>query len=237
MRCTTIQNDSISTFRQPKRRAWLGFLITTVAMITALAGCVTTGSVKPSPAVQAPDAAQRVSVARLTDGREGFIITEHSRIDGAARQDFQRAVAMLNEGNDARAIELLEKVIQRAPSVTAPYIDLALAYERVDKPEKAEAQLKTALRLVPDHPLACNAYGLLCRKAGRFDEARTTYEKALVRFPNYYPVHRNLGILCDLYLNDTACAMEHYEIYSNANPDDKKVKMWIADLHNRIGKP
>jgi Tfp pilus assembly protein PilF len=210
------------------------FLVAAAMLITTLSGCVTTGPVKPAPAVQAPDAAQKVSVTRLTDGREGFIITEHSRMNGAARENFQRAVALLNEGEDVRAIELLEKVIQQAPHVTAPYIDLALAYGRIGKPEKAEALLKTALKLVPDHPLACNAYGLLCRKAGRFDEARATYEKALAHFPEYYPVHRNLGILCDIYLNDSACAMEHYEIYSKANPEDKKVKMWIADLQNRM---
>jgi Tfp pilus assembly protein PilF len=234
MRGRTIQTVSMSVSRPPERGARLGFLVAAALLITALAGCVTTGPVKPSPAVEAPAAVQKVSVTRLTDGREGFVIKEHVRMDAAARADFQRAVALLNEGEDARAIELLEKVIQRSPRVTAPYIDLALAYERIGKLEKAEANLKTALGLVPDHPLACNAYGLLCRKAGRFDEARATYEKAIAHFPEYYPVHRNLGILCDLYLNDGACAMEHYEIYSKANPEDKKVRMWIADLQNRL---
>jgi Tfp pilus assembly protein PilF len=235
MTCRTLQNVSRPALRPPNRSTRTGWLVLALAIAT-LAGCVTGGTVKPSPAVQGPDASKKVSVTHLTDGREGFIITEHSKLDGATRKDFQRAVALLNEGKDARAIELFEKVIQRAPRVTAPYIDLALAYERIGKPEKAEAQLKTALKLVPDHPLACNAYGLLCRKAGRFDEARAMYERALAHFPDFYPVHRNLGILCDLYLNDAACALAHYEIYSKANPEDKKVKMWIADLSNRMKK-
>jgi Tfp pilus assembly protein PilF len=237
MNCWNKKNVSISTMQPTNAFARLGGLVLAV-LITVLAGCVTTGPVKPSPppAVRAPDAAAKVSVKRLTDGREGFIIMEHVKMDAAARDDFQRAVAMLNEGDNVRAIELLEKVIQQSPGVTAPYIDLALAYERIGELEKAEANLKTALGLVPDHPLACNAYGLLCRKAGRFDEARTTYEKVLARFPDYYPVHRNLGILCDLYLNDSACAMEHFEIYSKANPEDKKVKIWIADLQNRMNQ-
>ena len=218
---------------QPRKCMRLWWLSLTIVMM-AVSGCVTNGTVKPSPTAGPPAASGKVSMTPLNDGREGFIITEHVRMDASARDDFRRAVAMLNEGNDARAIELLEKVIQKSPGVTAPYINLALAYERTGKLEKAEANIKIALGLVPDHPLACNEYGLLCRKAGRFDEARTMYEKALARFPEYYPAHRNLAILCDLYLNDGACALKHFEIYSQANPEDKKVRMWIADLQNRM---
>ena len=62
------------------------------------------------------------------------------------------------------------------------------------------------------------------------------YEKVIARFPNYYPAHKNLGILCDLYLDDPAGALEHYEIYSEAKPEDKQIKMWIADLRTRLGR-
>jgi hypothetical protein len=47
---------------------------------------------------------------------------------------------------------------------------------------------------------------------------------------------RNLGILCDLYQDDLTCALEHYEIYSNAKPEDKQIKSWIADLRGRLGR-
>ena len=157
-------------------------------------------------------------------------------MDEASRRDFQRAVDLLNDKKYGQAIELLEKVIEQSPGVTAPYINMAIAYQQIGKLEKAEEQLKTALLLVPEHPVACNEYGILYRKTGRFAEARTIYEKALSRFPDYYPVHRNLGILCDLYLNDLACALKHYEIYSEASPEDKRVKSWIADLRARLGR-
>jgi Tfp pilus assembly protein PilF len=142
---------------------------------------------------------------------------------------------MLNDQNYDQAINLLEKIVKESPRVTAPHIDMAIAYQHIGKLEQAEEHLKTALRMVPEHPVACNEYGLLYRKTGRFAEARAIYEKALSRFPDYYPAHKNLGILCDLYLNDLACALEHYEIYSAARPKDKQVKTWIADLRARLG--
>ena len=209
--------------------AYAGFVVL-VMVLSVLAGCTTGGKVRPALVVQ------ESSVERLEDGREGFIIREVPQMDEPSRRDFERAVAMLHDQDYSQAIDLLEKVIEQSPDVTAPYIDMAIAYQHIGKLEQAEEHLKTALRLVPEHPVACNEYGLLYRKTGRFAEARAIYEKALSSFPDYYPVHRNLGILCDLYLNDLDCALEHYEIYSEARPEDKRVKSWIADLRARLGR-
>jgi Tfp pilus assembly protein PilF len=170
------------------------------------------------------------SVKRLEDGREGFIIKEVSKMDLVSRRNFDRAVNILKNKDYDQAIDIFQKVIEQSPSVTAPYINIAIAYQATGKTEQAEKHLKTALKLFPEHPVVCNEYGLLYRKTGRFAEARAIYEEAIERFPDYYPAHKNLGILCDLYLNDPACALEHYEIYSEAKPEDKQIKLWIAGL-------
>lgn len=219
-------------------RAGLLVLITVLAL---LAGCATQQPEGPQPAhaaqaVQAPPASEGPSVVPLEDGRLGFMITEPAWLDDTARRDFETAVARLNEKAYNEAIDLLQAVIEQSPGVTAPHINLGMAYEQVGKQEQAETQFKAALELVPGHPVACNQYGLLCRKAGRFEEARTIYEQGLERFPDYYPLHRNLGILCDLYLDDLESALAHYEIYSEAMPDDKQVTLWIADVSARLGR-
>jgi len=229
-----MQGMQIRMLRRLKTRTCAGFVVLAM-VLSVLAGCATDGKVK-ALAAHEPSVGKEPSVVRLEDGREGFIIMEVPKMDEASRRDFDRAVAMLKDQDYGQAIALLEKVIEQSPGVTTPYIDIAIAYQRIGKPEQAEKHLKTALKLFPEHPVACNEYGLLYRKTGRFAEARAIFEKSIASFPDYYPLHRNLGILCDLYQDDLTCALEHYEIYSNAKPEDKQVKAWIADLRVRLGR-
>jgi Tfp pilus assembly protein PilF len=210
-------------------------------LVTALLGGCATGNktkvvqMEAAPALAAQPAPPQPtgpSVVHFTDGREGFLITEPGG-DAQVRADFERASGLIREGKHDAAIELMEKVIAQSPGNTAPRINIAIAYRQVNKPEKAEEHLKKALELVPGHPVASNEYGLLLRKAGRFAESRLIYENSVSGFPEYLPVRRNLGILCDLYLKDLACAAEQYEVYGKAMPKDQHVKMWLADLQTR----
>jgi Tfp pilus assembly protein PilF len=204
--------------------------------LVMLAGCASGSKVQPIVLEKAPVVAEGPSVTRLQDGRDGFIILEIPSSNAEARGAFERAVVMMQAGEYGAAIPLLEKVIEQAPGVTAPYINLAMAYRQVGQPDKAEQSLQKALQLIPAHPVASNEYGLLLRKSGRFAEARTIYEKSLASFPDFPPARRNLGILCDLYLSDQACALEQYELYSLAVPKDEQVKLWVADLRVRLGR-
>jgi len=173
---------------------------------------------------------------RPENSRQGFVIRENPRMDDESRDEFRRAVALMNEGKNEKAIELLTKVIDRSPGVTAPSINIAIAYMRTGKPDAAEKHLKAALEIVPRHPVASNEYGLLLRRAGRFQEARAIYEQSLARYPDYLPLRRNLGILCDLYLNDPECALKQFGMYSEGMPADAQVKIWIAELGVRLGR-
>ena len=222
-----VKNAELLWRSKVRRRAgWVAL----VMVLALFSGCITSAKVTQQPVTD-----QGPSVTRLEDGRQGFVIRENPGMDAESRSAFESAVVMMNDGKNDEAIELLAKVIGRSPGVTAPYINIAVAYMRTNKLEPAEQHFKTALGLVPNHPVASNEYGLLLRKGGRFKEAREIYEKALTSFPDYLPVHRNLGILCDLYLNDPECALKQFEIYGEGMPADAQVKTWIAELHMRSG--
>lgn len=165
----------------------------------------------------------------------GFTITDTVRVGADARADFARGVQLLEGQRTREGIAVLEKVTLAAPGATAAHINLGIAHGLVGDWEKAEASLERALELDPRHPVAHNELGMVYRRTGRFREARSSYEKALAVHPNFHFAQHNLAILCDLYLADRDCALEHYESYSRAVPDDATAAMWITDLRTRGG--
>jgi len=134
-----------------------------------------------------------------------------------------------------QGIAILEKVAEAAPLVTAPRIDLGIAYHRQGKLDEAEKNLLQALGLNASHPVAHNELGIVYRKTGQFAKAREHYETAIAVYPGYHHARRNLAILCDLYLADLTCALDQYEAYMTTVVSDDEASMWIMDLRNRMG--
>jgi Flp pilus assembly protein TadD len=198
---------------------WQALLFAAASIVSA---CSTPGTMRPMQVE--------------TRDESGFTITEEVQVSAETRAAFESAVRLLEQEQYDSGIALLLEVTEAAPQVTTAHIDLGIAYGRVNDLERAEASIKRALELNPRHPVAHNELGILYRRSGRFGKARKSYEKALAAYPDFHFARRNLAILCDVYLSDMECALEHYELYTQAVPDDGAAAMWKADLRNRVGR-
>lgn len=168
----------------------------------------------------------------------GGKISDYSsvRVSGSVSRDFERSLEYLREENFPAAIELLQSVVEREKRLPAPYINLGIAYYKSGDEKNAEETFLQALEVDPVHPVATNELAVLYRKQGRFAEARKIYVNALAENPEYLPLIKNLGILCDLYLQDLQCALAQFQQYLRLEPEDKDVTIWLADLKRRAGQ-
>ena len=182
---------------------------------------------------QLPQGVEKVTEVKASKPVEAVAYIE---LAAGIESDFQQAVALMENGEYALAAKTLESVINREQRLIAPYINIAIAYRNTGDTEQAEENLNKALKMNPLHPVVNNELGLIYRKAGKFEEARATYQKVIANYPEFGAAKRNLGVLCDLYIRDFECALEQFEKYLELNPDDENVLIWIADVKQRAGQ-
>jgi tetratricopeptide (TPR) repeat protein len=145
-----------------------------------------------------------------------------------------RAVDLMRAERYGEAVAVLKGLTADGHGFPGPYLNLGIAHLALGAEGPAQEALARAIEIDPGNTVAHNQMGILHRRAGRFQEARQAYEKALARRPDYANAHLNLGILCDLYLQNRDCALEHYQRYQAlSGGEDKQVSLWLADLSKR----
>ena len=164
-----------------------------------------------------------------------IVISEKYGIDDLINEKFMQAIDFIKDDHYDFAIPLLLEVTQSTSRHSAPYINLGIAYSKVGKINEAEESLLKALSINPTHPVANNELGIVYRQMGAFEKAKEAYERVIKSYPLFIPARKNMGILCDLFMKDLNCAIEHYQAYLNIKKDDKSVKIWLQDLKRRAG--
>jgi tetratricopeptide (TPR) repeat protein len=155
-------------------------------------------------------------------------------VSASAERAYERALAAMKAGQDAKAEALLLAFSREYPQLAGPYVNLGIIYYSSARLEQAEQALRHALQLNPSRADAYNHLGIVLRYRGRFEEARAAYEQALKLDANYSYAHLNLGILYDLYLFAPDKALTQYQHYQQLHAgDDQQVDKWIIDLKRR----
>jgi tetratricopeptide (TPR) repeat protein len=147
---------------------------------------------------------------------------------------FQEAVAAGQAGNLARAEQEFAALTASEPTLAGPPLNLGIARARAGRWAEAEQALNEALRRNGSAVAASDELGIVLRNLGRFGDASAAYQKALAADPQSPRVHRNAGVLEDLYLGHAAEALAHFEQALAAGADEKPVAGWAAELRQRL---
>jgi tetratricopeptide (TPR) repeat protein len=185
----------------------------------------------------------------------GRALLESERPRNLSEEELEQYDLLLEEQAfpfEEKAIGIHERNVRRAAEgvydewVRRSYADLAQLkpgrYARAERDAGVDAIVADSLPEDPAgvvDPLGAvlnNQLGIAYRRAGRFTDARAAYQRAIAANPALADAECNLGILLDLYLDDPAAALPHYERYQAlAGDEDARVGAWLAELRTRLG--
>lgn len=153
-----------------------------------------------------------------------------------ATQQFEKALTLLSAGDYGPAAAEFQRLSTAYPDYSGPLTNLGIVYLKTGKLAEAEKALKAATERGDSSAAAFNQLGIVYRRLGRFKEADAAYSHALQIDANYALAHLNLGVLCDMYLQEPQRALEEYERYLQLVPNpDARVAAWIKELRGRAG--
>ena len=144
---------------------------------------------------------------------------------------YQSALTELNNNNFETAEKYFLEITKTHPDFAGPWANLALIYIKQEHYEKAENYIQKSLEKNPEMAQALNMAGFIEERNGNINKARYYYEKAIEKKPDYTLAYYNLALLYDVYLQNIAEAIKHYQQYlSLLDSEDEKTEDWVEEL-------
>ncbi len=176
------------------------------------------------------------NVRRVDEAKNESVITTGTPEEKSdrVRRRFDQAMLFVAEGEFDKAEAIFEQLIASGIRREAIFINAGLIQARNNDNERAIRYFDEALTLNPASVIALNEKAIIQRKTGRFSEAKASYQKAIEVDKEYLPAIKNLGVLCDVYLQDYECARQAYQRYIDLDQDDEQVKLWLSMMENKL---
>ncbi|MFK5914057.1 MAG: tetratricopeptide repeat protein [Woeseiaceae bacterium] len=175
-----------------------------------------------------------ISACQISQTKPDTKKAAHNELNSETRQKYSYALQLMGAGNNDAAIKMLNDVSKLNDILSGPYANRGLIYLKLNNKDKAQQQFEYAIDRNEKNVTALNQLGILFREKKNFKQARINYEAALDIDKNHANAHLNLGVLCDIYLQDKPCALEHFKAYQALSGEDETVSNWIIDLKEQL---
>jgi Tfp pilus assembly protein PilF len=147
------------------------------------------------------------------------------------RAAYNNSLTDLEKGNAKQAAAVLTKIVNSNPGYPDAWINLAIANYKLKDIDAAKRAIVQAHKLQPTSAEINNIRGLISAEEGRYKDAEQLYIAALKLNPKSASTHYNLALLYDVYYQDIAQAISHYESYlSLSSQKDEETEAWTDEL-------
>lgn len=160
--------------------------------------------------------------------------SDHENISSVSSYEldtYKSGITALNDKDYAKAQRIFNQLIRNQPNIAGPYTNLALLHYKKGNIDESFKLVNKALDLNQDQAQAYNLRAQLFIKKNNIKDAKNDYIKAVHLKPDYINAHYNLALLYDIYLQDIALAIQHYEVYlSLLKKPDQATQDWVSHL-------
>ncbi len=145
----------------------------------------------------------------------------------AADKVFLKGNKLYGEQKYAEAAAAFEEAVGMSQTNWGYYLNLGLAYKKLDKKAESLAAFRKAVEISPESYSANKELGEALAKDSAFEEARKYYQKAVDLSPDDPDAHFNLGA-CLTNTGENDAALEHFRRATELKPD-------YADAYYQMG--
>jgi type IV pilus assembly protein PilF len=155
----------------------------------------------------------------------------------AAANQVQMGRAYMQRGQLQIALERLTKALQLDPYSTDAHTVIAVLYEEIRRPDRAETHYRRATELKPDDGSVNNNYGQFLCRGGRYPEAEQRFMKAIDDpfYPTPALAYSNAG-LCALNSGLLEQAEKHLRSALELDPANGDTLLDMARLQKNKGE-
>ena len=171
-----------------------------------------------------------------TSGDQKVSNATDPNLDPQMQGFYKHGLTLLQSGKYQPALTHWKQMADKYPDYPGIWVNLALSQYHMNQFTEAQASLDKARGINSQFCPAYAVQGPLSREMGKFRDAEIAYQNALACNSQDADLHRNLGILYDLYLRDYSKAVDQYrQAQALSKQPDPNLAIWIQDLETRYG--